>query len=360
MKKLAFLFLLISHSAFTQSTILDQTINQIDFKQDTIKAVFDWVTDNIRYDVKKLNTISEGSINSKDGKFKTESDYKDDLLKKALQYKNGVCQDYSLIFDAIVKKLNYDSFIIEGITKDLDGKLNRKIGHTWNAVKVNGEWRLFDPTWGAGYVIDDKKFLKEYNEQWYDVSPKVMFKTHMPFDPIWQLSSQPVDYNTFIKNDDRNIIDQNFDFETLIDQFLKNNHIAQKQSQLQRSEKMKVDLRLIELWQRNLKNQIKYSEVLNVEEEIEKLHKLSQDAVDQFNDYIKAKNNRFKGSKYSPQNAKSLLNKSKANVGKAIAGYKNIQVEDNTAKNFINKSIRLCESLSRKIDSELRYMERLK
>ncbi len=48
--------------------------------------------------------------------------------------------------------------------------------------KIDGEWKLYDPTWGAGNVKDGKRFIKNYNKEWYDVSPGEMIKTHMPFD----------------------------------------------------------------------------------------------------------------------------------------------------------------------------------
>jgi hypothetical protein len=64
MKRLTIFFLFISQISFSQSIIVAETLDKIELNQDTIKSVFDWVANNIKYDVKKLNKISsEGLMN---------------------------------------------------------------------------------------------------------------------------------------------------------------------------------------------------------------------------------------------------------------------------------------------------------
>lgn len=133
-----------------------------------------------------------------------------------VKHRKGVCEDYSLLFDAIVRELGFASYVIEGYTKNGDGRANRSLGHTWNAVKVNSRWKLYDPTWGAGYVENEKKFVKSYNQEWYDVDSEEMIKTHMPLDPIWQLSNSPMSYESFERNLSNIESEVKFDYEELI------------------------------------------------------------------------------------------------------------------------------------------------
>jgi len=360
MKNLTFLFLLLCQIGFAQNDLIDQTIKKIDFKQDTIKSIYDWVTDNIRYDVKKLASINDGSIKNKRGEFNSAEEYDAYLLKKVLENKKGVCQDYSLLFDGLVKRLGYDSYVVEGITKNSKGKLNRRIGHTWNAVKVNGHWKLFDPTWGAGYVLDGKKFVKKYNDKWYDVSAEELITNHMPFDPIWQLSAKPIDYNSFTEEGKGKIIDKNFDFDSLISEYLSFGYTEKIQSRLSRSENMDASLRLIQNWKKHQKEEVNHIDLSANLGTLTSGNEYTQFAVDAFNDYIAAKNKRFKSKKHSLENAKSLLDISKDNGEKALAIYKGIDISDKKAQVVLNRNIRNIESLLRKVNIEYKFLKKLK
>ena len=48
-----------SQLSFGQSKALSGVMNKIDYQNDTLKAVYDWVADNIKYDVAKLKQSEE-------------------------------------------------------------------------------------------------------------------------------------------------------------------------------------------------------------------------------------------------------------------------------------------------------------
>ena len=58
--------------------------------------------------------------------------------------------------------------------------------HAWNVIKINGEWRVFDATWGAGSGNDDARgrlvFTKDYSNNWFDLSPYEAIFSHYPED----------------------------------------------------------------------------------------------------------------------------------------------------------------------------------
>lgn len=359
MRYLSIILLLSTQSLFAQNKLLDQTIAKIDLRQDTVKAVFDWITENVRYDVRKLSAIEDGSIKKKQGDHRTKEEYHDHLLQKVLETKRGVCQDYSLLFDAILTELGFGSFIIEGITQNSKGKVNRKVSHTWNAVQINGEWSLYDPTWGAGYIEDGKRFVKDYKPQWYKVDPKEMIKTHMPMDPIWQLSSNPINYKDFIEGQYQNSFDQAYDYPSLIEEFMNYGKKEQMQTQLTRSQKMESGMKLIDSWQRNLSKNIAQFGMNNNLDALDTATINSNAAVALFNDYVKAKNKQFKGSRYSIDKAKVLLTEAKTKTEGSLNIYKSIEVEDKKAVNFLNRSIKSSESLLKRINSELKFLEKI-
>ena len=186
-------------SISAQSESLNEIIEAIDFEEDTVKAVFVWVANNVKYDLDKLKQMDDRDKAGKhnDEEFLTEESYREQLLETVIKKRKGVCYDFAILFDALVAALGYESYIVTGYTKTAEGKLNRGSGHAWNAVKVGESWHLYDPTWGAGYVRGGKKFVPNLNMNWYDVAPTEMIKDHMPLDPIWQLSKHPVNYHYF-------------------------------------------------------------------------------------------------------------------------------------------------------------------
>ncbi|MBT2691250.1 transglutaminase domain-containing protein [Bacillus sp. ISL-47] len=122
------------------------------------KAIYDYVAKTISYDVKKLET----------------DDFNwDDSALKTLDSKTGVCQDYSYLAIALLRASNMEARFVEGTA--FSGFWPQK--HAWVEVKVDGRWLTMDPTWGAGYIKDDK-FVAAFNEKYFDPNKEEFEKTH--------------------------------------------------------------------------------------------------------------------------------------------------------------------------------------
>lgn len=72
-----------------------------------------------------------------------------------------------------------------------------KIGHAWNLVRVEGDWKLTDATWGSGMLDDDQKFVEVFNDAYFFTDAKPFALNHYPTDPLFQLLEKPVDLATF-------------------------------------------------------------------------------------------------------------------------------------------------------------------
>jgi transglutaminase/protease-like cytokinesis protein 3 len=58
------------------------------------------------------------------------------------------------------------------------GKLPKQNDHEWNAVKIDGRWKLIDVTWASGSVSTQTgKFVPEFNDAYYGTAPEVFFST---------------------------------------------------------------------------------------------------------------------------------------------------------------------------------------
>ena len=359
MKKITFLLILTTQICFGQSEIITETINKIEFKEDTVKSVFVWIAKNIKYDVKKLKAIKEGSSSKRNLNFKSEKEYKNHLINKTVKQKKGVCEDYSLLFKTILEELGYEAHVIEGYTK-INGKINRKVGHAWNAVKINQEWKLFDATWAAGSIRDGKKFIQNYSEQWYDVDPNEMIKTHMPFDPIWQLLSKPITYSNFEEKSQNDLYKENYQFNHLIEKFFSNEKDAQMKDQVNRSKEMGEGIRMIGKWRKRMTKQIGLYGITSQQNILEEAQDNAQNAVNLFNEYANAKNKQFKGKKWTIEKAEKNLMASKEEIEGVIKTYQGIEVEDSKTKNALNKAIRFSEKLLKSIDKEVDFLTKFK
>lgn len=153
------------------------------------RAIYTWVSRNIKYNV----YITYTSRNEEADETKE--------IQKILSERKGICQDYALLFKALVKEAGMDAYVIDGYNCR-DGALLPD-PHEWCAAKVSGKWYMFDPTWGAGFV-ENYQFIPSPNHRFCKLLPDTLLKTHMPFDPMFQFRERPLSYEEF----DTGVVDE--------------------------------------------------------------------------------------------------------------------------------------------------------
>jgi hypothetical protein len=83
---------------------------------------------------------------------------------------------------------------VSGYAKGFDyvyGKRTKKANHAWLAVRLRGTWRLVDPTWGAGIIVDGR-FQRQFTWDYFLIDPDVLLLSHFPDEPSWQLVERPL------------------------------------------------------------------------------------------------------------------------------------------------------------------------
>ncbi|UII56262.1 transglutaminase-like domain-containing protein [Cytobacillus spongiae] len=140
-------------------TLSKKLTNGMNSDKEKAKAIYDYVTKNVTYDV---------------GKYENKEYRWDDSAIRTLELKSGVCQDYSYLAVALLRASNMEARIIEGTAFGGFWPSN----HAWVEAKVNGEWLTMDPTWGAGFIEDDQ-FVAKYNPEYFDPNKAEFEKTHM-------------------------------------------------------------------------------------------------------------------------------------------------------------------------------------
>lgn len=156
------------------------------------KAIFDWIANNIAYDVALSDKISAGK--KKYSRLKVppattvaqyRKDYNEALVKLVLKRKKAICDGYSRLFKTLCDYSGIEANIISGVAKgSLDSKPD---SHAWNGVKLGGKWYLLDPTWASGYVNLGDVFVKKYNDFYYLTDPEKLVVDHLPNELKWTL-----------------------------------------------------------------------------------------------------------------------------------------------------------------------------
>lgn len=154
-----------------------------DTEEEKLKTLYIWMTHTFRY--RMFEAFVAG--NQREGEEKE--------IQVLLDKRTGVCRDFSLLFKYVAQAMDIPAFFVEGYTKDSQGYIQRE-AHAWNVAKVNGKWYNYDITYGMGYARNNEFVSRPTMEQ-YMVPSSEFMKTHMPFDPIWQLDEHPMTYQAF-------------------------------------------------------------------------------------------------------------------------------------------------------------------
>lgn len=169
-------------SSTLSTTQIANYINQnFENQSDKSRAIFIWIATNIAFENKQTKI------------FYNPDDYAD-LIKQTLASGKGVCMNYALLFNEIASKTGIKTFLVFGYTKQFE-KVDI-VNHVWCAAQIDSSWFLFDPTWGAGYV-QKATFIRKLNNDYFKMNPQKSIKSHMPFDPLWQLSDYPITNQEF-------------------------------------------------------------------------------------------------------------------------------------------------------------------
>ena len=308
MKNYCLLFLFFSCFSYGQYEVVDKKMAQIpdslttsttkiadyissNFKtsNDKIRAVFFWTASNIGYDV--VNMLNQDPNQTEEFK-----------IKSALDSRKGVCMHYAAVFNDLANKVGVRTYVVEGYTKQF-GKI-ATLGHAWCASQLDGNWFLFDPTWGSGYVLN-QNYVKKLNNSFFKAEPSQFILSHMPFDFLWQFLTNPVTNAEFYggKKDPKKakIV---CDYQTQIDRF---DTLSQADKAFETAERIEKNGLMNKLITDQYESKKKNFTILRQNKNIEKLNTVVtnyNEAIGLLNDFV-----RFRFNKFKPEQSDELLRK---------------------------------------------------
>lgn len=161
----------------TFKMLIDYLLIPANTEEEKVRLLFTWTATHIYYD--------DASFNS--------GNYADMSAASVLKRHKGVCDGYSNLFKTLCDSAGIKAVKITGYAKGYGynpGDKFTKTDHAWNAVSIDGKWRLMDVTWASGYGknVNGKLVSKQqFNNFWYNTNPQAFIFSHLPENPAWQL-----------------------------------------------------------------------------------------------------------------------------------------------------------------------------
>ena len=145
------------------TSVLNSVTNDSMSTYEKVKAVYDWVINNMSY---QLGFVIGEEI---DSLINTYGFYERDAVEVFLATNGfgthrGSCDNYSAMFMVLTRRIGLDSYVISARNKDGSG-------HTTVNIKINGKWYNFDPQREDNSLKNGKIMYYAFGEDDNDSKP---------------------------------------------------------------------------------------------------------------------------------------------------------------------------------------------
>ncbi len=167
--------------------------NSLPTETEKFRAIYKWVCDNIQNDPSsfEIHTIKRKKYQDNPEKLASwNQEFSHKVFEKLKKDYKTVCTGYA----SLVKELSYHAGIrcemVDGFgrtTTSINEKNQSKLpNHSWNAVMLDGQWYLCDPTWSSGSIHSGLNvFVPEFSEAYFLTPPEMFALNHYPEDHSW-------------------------------------------------------------------------------------------------------------------------------------------------------------------------------
>lgn len=275
---------------------------------------------------------------------------KDEIITEALFTRRGVCQHYSELFQAMGNSIGLECYLISGYTRNALGEID-DYSHAWNGILIDTNYFLIDVTWASGYRVNDR-YINEFNDNYFLKSPSIFIRDHMPFDPIWQFSNNPISNNDFINQNFSNLDSVgSFSYRDSISHYLHLSHIEQLENSNRRIIKCGVKNGLIQDQIDEIFIQLtnaKYNSAIDT----------LNSGIDYYNQFITNKNRQFRNPKMDDSEILELI----LNAGNGIYAANEIiyslMSNDNQLNNLLSEAREKLPNLISDLETEKEFVDK--
>jgi Transglutaminase-like domain len=165
------------------------------------RAIFKWITENIRYDYKCYDKYTYAGKDPKTYKCSDDKEcapkkiaWEINYINKVLRKKKAVCAGYAMLFKKMCDLAGLRSEIISGYSRSEYYQVGTPgtLDHAWNALWIDSAYYLLDATWAAGGCTEDEdgkllSFHMGFNDYYWLTPPLDFSRNHFPNNPKWSL-----------------------------------------------------------------------------------------------------------------------------------------------------------------------------
>jgi hypothetical protein len=117
---------------------------------------------------------------------------------------------YARIFECLARHAGLPCITLSGWAKGVDYRpgvplTQRPVNHSWNAVRIDGDWQLVDCHWATRFLQSERNvpenLVYEYDDFYFIPPPAQLGYTHRPEEPSWQLVATPPGISTELFED---------------------------------------------------------------------------------------------------------------------------------------------------------------
>lgn len=178
--------------------------------EDIARAVLAWIVYNIDYDDYYYRQVDKDLRSRRD--LSTKIPEQGDIIETRL----GVCKDIAALYSEMLTMADIKSRVISGCNAPKNDKVTcARQPHAWNAVWIEKQWELVDPTFAMGQAraLQDVSTKRSYEKmvkkrekrnskayearkdrhvdtRWFMVDPQKMAEDHQPSDEKWYLTKR--------------------------------------------------------------------------------------------------------------------------------------------------------------------------
>lgn len=304
-------------------------------EKDKIRALYIWISHNIKYDFKNRNTRRT---------YPSSHNFADEALRK----RTGVCHHYSSLFKAMAEDIGLEAYIISGIARNNGDKIS-SLSHSWNAVKVKDKFLFLDVTWASGYMMNNK-YVHQFRDIHFLSSPELFIKKHYPYDPIWQFNNNPITSINFMNKD--------FLSKPIFFNLTDSLKLYILQDNLDKLIFSNKRIRLFGNNNQNITNELKQNDakITNIKynKSIDKLNA----GIKKYNRYISLKNNLFNNFSIADSVILTLICKARKDIDSSSEGLESISTENINFLSIVENTKKQIPSLKTDIYNEFIFVEK--
>jgi len=157
-------------------------------ERDKYRAIFRWVCDNIRSDYKlycKVKQIRKRYQSDPVSLAISSQKINKQVFTHLREKRSTICTGYAYLLNSLAQHAGLNCRIVDGYARTATTNLggNGYPNHSWNAIRIDNQWYLSDPTWASGTTYEPMGiFIPYFNESYFLVPPALFVHSHFPLD----------------------------------------------------------------------------------------------------------------------------------------------------------------------------------